>query len=187
MEIYVIRHTRVDVPPGTCYGQSDVDAAATFNAETEELRNRLPASFDAVYSSPLRRCIQLAREFGNEIVPDDRLKEMHFGTWEMKEWDVIPGSEIAPWYQDFVNTITPGGENFRSVYERVYAFMEHLRLNTGQQKVLIVCHAGIIRSIWCYLLQIPLQNAFKIPVGFGEVLHFQLGKCAAEDYLIQKK
>lgn len=33
MNIYLIRHTSVDVPKGLCYGQSDVPLRPTFEAE----------------------------------------------------------------------------------------------------------------------------------------------------------
>lgn len=187
MEVYVIRHTKVNVASGICYGQTDVDVAATFETEAEALTGKLPVSFDVVYSSPLKRCMQLARKFGKNIITDDRLKEMHFGDWELKCWNEIPESQIAPWYIDYVHTSAIGGESFSAVYERLHAFMEDLRKNTHNQKVLIVCHGGIIRSIWCYILQIPLENAFKIPVGFGEILQIKLGKTSKEDHITQKK
>lgn len=41
MDIYLIRHTTPDVPPGTCYGQSDVDVAASFMDEFSALHPKL--------------------------------------------------------------------------------------------------------------------------------------------------
>lgn len=187
MEVYIIRHTRVDVPSGICYGQTDVDVAVTFESEVQKLKSQLPVHFDVVYSSPLKRCTQLAQKFGKEVIKDNRLKEMHFGDWELMLWNEIPEFQIAPWYKDYVHTTAYGGENFIAVYERLHAFMEDLRKNTHNQKVLIVCHGGIIRSIWCYILQIPLENAFKIPVGFGEILQLRLGRTSSDDFIIQKK
>ena len=55
MEVILIRHTSVDVPPGVCYGQTDVPLKPTFEAEAamtaENLKTYLP--FDHVYTSPL--------------------------------------------------------------------------------------------------------------------------------------
>lgn len=187
MEIYVIRHTKVSVGSGICYGQSNLAVSDTFHEEAEKLKMELVLPFDSVYSSPLTRCIKLAKKFDDSIILDDRLKEMDFGDWEMKPWNEIPKQEIEQWYSDYVNTSVPNGENFKMVYERLCSFMEDIRLSFGNQKILIICHGGIIRSIWCYLLQIPLHNAFKIPVGFSEILHFNLGKDASEDFIIQKK
>ena len=57
MEIILIRHTSVDVPRGTCYGQTDVPVRDTFEQEAELTRRSLEQflPFDKVYSSPLTR------------------------------------------------------------------------------------------------------------------------------------
>ena len=66
MEVILIRHTSVDVPPGVCYGQTDVPLKPTFEAEAavtaENLKAYLP--FDHVYTSPLTRCVRLATYCG---------------------------------------------------------------------------------------------------------------------------
>lgn len=54
MEIVLIRHTSVDVPPGVCYGQTDVPLKPSFEQEAavtkENLKVYLP--FEHVYTSP---------------------------------------------------------------------------------------------------------------------------------------
>ena len=184
MEVYIIRHTRVATPKGICYGQTDVDLANTFEEEYFELKKQLPNHFDAVFSSPLKRCKQLAEKFSVDMILDDRLKEMHFGDWELKAWNDIPLDEIQPWYDDFVTTETPNGDSFERLYFHCASFFNELRTK-DYKKVLIVTHSGIIRSTWSYLLEIPLQNTFKIPISFGEVLQIYLGE--KEDYIIQTK
>lgn len=50
MELTMIRHTSVDVPKGTCYGQSDVALASTFLEEAAAVKEKLLSdSFDTVY------------------------------------------------------------------------------------------------------------------------------------------
>lgn len=186
MEVFIVRHTSVAIEKGICYGQSDVALADTFRQEIEQLKKQLPTDFDKVYSSPLQRCKTLAEQFSSSIIFDDRLKEMHFGNWEFKAWNDIPKEEIQPWYDDFVSTETPNGDSFENLYFRCSSFLDELR-KQNYDKILIVTHGGIIRSTWSYLLEIPLHNAFKIPVGFGEILHFNLGKNEKEDFLVKKK
>lgn len=41
MEVFLIRHTKTAVIPGTCYGNSDVDVADSFPEEAEKVRGRL--------------------------------------------------------------------------------------------------------------------------------------------------
>lgn len=186
MEVYIIRHTTVNVAQGTCYGQTDVPLADSFEQEAEDLIKKLPHDFNIVFSSPLQRCVQLASKFQGEVVFDDRLKEMHFGEWESAQWNDIPTDIIQPWYDDFVNTSTPQGESFHDLYMRTSLFIDELR-DKSYNKVLIVTHGGIIRSLWTYLLQYPMENAFKIPVGFGEVFQFHLGSQPKDDYIVKKQ
>ena len=69
MEVILIRHTSVDVPPGMCYGQTDVPLKPTFEAEAavtaENLKAYLP--FDHVYTSPLTRCRTGQTDYGNQF------------------------------------------------------------------------------------------------------------------------
>ena len=92
MEIYLIRHTSVDVPAGYAYGQTDVPLKPTFEEEAEEVKKGLSDhTFDKVWTSPLTRCVRLANYCGfPEAEREDRIKEVNFGECEMKcgpGWD----------------------------------------------------------------------------------------------------
>jgi len=89
MRLTLIRHTSLQIPAGVCYGQTDVDVAATFMHEATHARDKLKhLTFDAVFSSPLQRCVKLAHALVTDnIAHDERLKELHFGDWEMRAWD----------------------------------------------------------------------------------------------------
>ena len=92
MKLTLVRHTSLQIPAGVCYGQTDVDVAVSFMQEaavTKEKIQHLP--LNAVFTSPLQRCVKLAHALGlKEISHDERLKELHFGDWEMQAWDDIP-------------------------------------------------------------------------------------------------
>lgn len=187
MEIYVIRHTPVAVDQNTCYGQTDVAVAANFLEEVSKIDQKIPTDFDAIYSSPLRRCHALASELNRgKITSDPALMEMHFGDWESKTWDAINPEKLQVWMDDFVNVQTPNGESLSMLFARVKNFIDQLRTRE-HNKVLIVTHAGVIRCLWAYLLGIPLQNIFKIPVGYGEVFSFYLDKTAITDRITRKE
>ncbi|NME72437.1 alpha-ribazole phosphatase [Flammeovirga aprica] len=187
MEVYVIRHTAVDVPKDVCYGQMDVPLKSTFEEEVQAYKQSLPEGFDAVFSSPALRCMKLSNVLPfDDIKTDKRLLEINFGKWEGKKWSEIDQEELNPWMDDFVHEPTAEGESLSEMYERVFSFLEELR-NKDFEKVLIVAHSGVIRCLWAALLSLPLKNIFKIPVGFGETLIFNLGKEKDYDRIIQTK
>ena len=176
MEVYLIRHTAVAIGKDTCYGQTDVPLAASFQEEVAKIITELPKDFDAVYSSPMQRCEHLAYALGYQnAILENALLEMNFGDWEGKKWNDINYQELNNWMVDFVHVKPPNGENLKKLFERVTLFLERLRSQT-HQKVLLVTHAGVIRCVWAYMLDIPLQNIFKIPVDYGQVLSINLKK-----------
>lgn len=174
MEVYVIRHTEVDIPAGTCYGQSEVPLSDSFESEVSELKSKLTNDFDVVYSSPYSRCTVLAEELGYpNCIKDERLCELNFGDWEMKNWEDIDAKEIERWSEDIVGVRLPNGENLGDMFARVSDFMEEL-MKMNHKKVLIVSHGGVIRCLWAWILGFPLKNLFSVPVGFGEVFAFKV-------------
>ena len=186
MDLAVIRHTRLDIDSGRCYGQSEVALADSFDSELASLQSRLTAPHGSVYSSPARRCSHLARQLAGfaveAIETDERLLEYHFGDWEMMRWDDIDSTALNPWMQDFVHLSPPNGENLVQMFARVAEFMNQLR-ERDHQRCLIVTHAGVIRCIWAYLLNIPLAEIFKLDVGYGEVLRCKLATESAADVI----
>jgi alpha-ribazole phosphatase len=170
MEVYLIRHTKPKIEKGICYGQSDVSLAESFEQEAQILMKHLPGKIDVVYSSPLSRCQRLAQLVKSEsiICNDPRLMEMNFGDWELKNWDKIDQTHLNGWMQNFVNVKVPNGENFLELYGRVNDFMDEL-MKQQHKAVAVVTHAGAIRSFVAKVLEIPLENVFKLPVDYSSI------------------
>lgn len=171
MHLYLIRHTTVQIPADICYGRSDVDVAATFTAEQKKVRDKLAGiSWDAVYSSPLQRCTKLANTLTvHEIFLDDRLKELHFGDWEMQAWNDIPRDILDSWAGDYVHSAPPHGESFSQLHARVKAFIAEISPHSQHKNIAVVTHGGVIRALLAEALQLPLQRAFEFSVAPASV------------------
>ena len=180
MELSVIRHTRLDIASGICYGQSEIALSDSYEQELAALRQQLPGPFCKIYSSPLARCRRLADAFGGTIETDARLLEYDFGDWELCAWNDIDATQLDRWMQDFVNLPTPNGESLLDMQARVDEFLGELRARNHDQ-CLLVTHAGVIRCIWAHLLRIPLEEIFKLEVGYGDVLRIRLGESPEYD------
>ncbi|AUS04176.1 alpha-ribazole phosphatase [Pseudotamlana carrageenivorans] len=175
MEIYLIRHTTPQVEKGICYGQTDLDLIENFQSEFETVTSKLPQNENiSVFSSPLKRCTQLADTLSNQVILDNRLKELNFGEWELKPWNDIPETEINPWMEDFVSTAVPNGESYTELASRVRSFFQALLILKTQKNVVIVSHAGPIRAFLAQVLDIPLKDSFKIKINYGDVFHLRL-------------
>jgi alpha-ribazole phosphatase len=175
MEVYLIRHTAVQAA-GLCYGHCDVPLADTFAAEVAQVHAKLaslapvpPAGY-RIFSSPAQRCLALAETLSTTITPDERLREMHFGTWENRLWSELPAAETTPWMDDYVTLAPPQGETFGAVQQRAAAFLTELTTaDLGLGPVVVVTHGGTIRALVCHSLQIPLQNAFQLGIDYGSL------------------
>ncbi len=184
MQVFIVRHTAVHNPQNVCYGHSEIELQADFEAGFSHIRSGLPAQFDRVYSSPSKRCVQLALYIQKEnIVLEKRLRELNFGQWEGKQWNDIPREELQPWMDDFVYQSPPSGESLLDLYGRVVNYIEELR-GSGLNKVLIVTHAGVIRCFAAYILKIPLKQVFKLTVEYLKVFRIELGHNETEDSFV---
>lgn len=178
MEIYLVRHTETICEKGICYGQSDVGLAEPFDSVFENIVSQLPTEAK-LYSSPLKRCVILAEYIQKNIKSislqkDQRLMEMNFGDWELKNWNEIPPEELNPWMEDFVNIGVSNGESFIELHQRVGDFLAELNSTEKTNPIIIVAHAGIIRSMLCHQSSLPLKDAFNNKVDFGQVIKIVL-------------
>jgi len=175
MKLYFIRHTSVDVPEGICYGQSNVPLQSTFEQEAEIIKNKLEGiEFDAVFSSPLSRCRKLAKycDLG-KVQWKDRLKEMHFGDWEMLPWNDIKGEKIDSWYENWINQPASGGESFQMQYDRVSSFIDEIK-KEKYTNVAIFTHAGVLNCVRVYMGDTTLENAFDWMPSYGEIICYNV-------------
>ena len=169
MELILIRHLPVAIDGQLCYGQTDVPLKTPYQQKLKEIAASLPKA-DACYSSPLSRCTQLAARIDEQFITDDRLLEMYFGNWEMQPWDTIYELHYGKqWMNNYTQLNTPGGESFQDVWERSLSFLKMLK-KTTRQRVVIVTHAGVIRTICAIIDQVSITHAFDLPVAYGEII-----------------
>ena len=172
MEVVLVRHTSVDVPRGTCYGQTDVPVRDTFEQEARatlaELQQHMP--FDRAYTSPLTRARQLAAFCGYaDALCDNRIMEMNMGEWEMQLYDEIQDPHLEEWYRDYMHLPTTGGESFPQLYRRVASFLDELK-RLGYSKVVIFAHGGVLISAGLYAGLYSEENVWDHLVPFGGLL-----------------
>lgn len=171
--LYLVRHLAPLVDSGICYGRTDL------SCDPEQIAAALPALHAAlpagvpVYSSPLKRCADLASALaGDQVIFDARLAELDFGAWEMRAWSDIPQAEVDAWALD-VAAYRPGGaESVLEMARRIHAF--HHGLPAGP--AIVICHAGAIRLLSaCHRGLDPQAMALEAaatpnPIAYGEVV-----------------
>lgn len=171
MKITLIRHTSLQIAAGICYGQSDIDVGASFWDEANQLKTKLEnMQFDAVFCSPLQRCVKLADALNmGEVTEDARLMELNFGDWETQAWDDIPRDVFDVWAQNYAELAPPNGESFGQLQQRALHFLEELKQQHAGKHVLIVSHGGLIRALLAHVLNMELKGLFRFTIDYASM------------------
>ena len=173
-DIYLLRHSKPDVPDLTFYGQSDVDVTENeFHKTVSRTKEKMDTSqVETVFSSPLKRCSSLARAIWtdhNNFITDKRVMELDFGNWELKHLNDIEPENMEAWTNDFLNARVHGGESHLDLYNRVCNFWEEL-IKRPDNSMVVVTHGGVIRSLLSRVLQMPLKKGYSLKVHYSELI-----------------
>ena len=104
----------------------------------------------------------------SEIFYSYAIRELNFGKWEMQRWNEIPETELKYWMEDFVNRNCDGGESYNELNTRVINFWNEL-IKKDNNKIAVVTHGGVIRSILCHVLDMPLKSSFKLKIDYSGI------------------
>ena len=131
-------------------------------------------AWQAVVSSPLLRCAEFAAELaasaGAPLEIEAGFKEIGFGEWEGRTAEELMQSApdcLDRFWRDPARYTPPGGEALGVFAARVTASWSDTLARHAGKKILLVAHGGVNRVILCHVLQIPLQNMFRLQVPFA--------------------
>lgn len=173
MEFVLIRHTRCDVAPGTCYGRLDVALAGSAAADIERTLSQVPR-VDSVVCSPAQRChllaLEIARRDGCDVRVLSALQELDFGAWEGRHGNDIPRSESDAWAADPWHRAPPQGETENELWLRTATAAADLIRSAGTARIGVVSHGGPLRILRCLLTRRPVDERWSLSMECGEVV-----------------
>ncbi|MCT4508765.1 MAG: histidine phosphatase family protein [Tepidibacter sp.] len=114
---------------------------------------------DLIYSSPLKRAINTAKEISKtnniDINICDEFKEMNFGDFEgltFKEIEYNHKEEYERLKNESFKYNFPNGENMIGFHDRIAKKIDDIIKTQDDKTVLIVSHAGVIRACLSHLI-----------------------------------
>lgn len=128
--------------------------------------------WDAVITSPARRCLEFARELSRargiplEVWPE--IGERRFGDWENRFAADIPLEELKRLWADTPGFTPPGAEPFVQFSARVTGAWEQL-LDRPFSHPLVLTHGGVIRILLGRVLSVPEQYLLLIEVPYASL------------------
>ena len=148
-------------------GLVDVPLSDLGRVQADELATRLRGEgLDAVWHSPLSRARATAEAIaaatGAPCRPDERLRELSFGSWEGRSHEEVRSSDPAAHdrhYGDVLGGTPPGGEPVADLLERLADFLDE-RWVEGTGPIAAVTHEGVIRAAAVLLGLVPLEGFY---------------------------
>jgi probable phosphomutase (TIGR03848 family) len=149
--------------------------------QTRALAERLGAvPIDAVYASPLERCLEtaapLAEAKGLKVDTVEDLGEVRYGDWTGRElkalrrdplWKVVQQTPSAARF--------PDGESLFEMQARAVLAVERLREAHPGQTVAVCSHADVIKALACHYLGMHLDQFQRLGVSPASVTAVAFG------------
>lgn len=176
--LLLVRHGDTELNSAERYwGRSDVKLSAAGLRQAEKLRDRLAVEkIDAVYSSDMERSLVTAEIIASShqlaVITCAELREVNFGQLEGLTFGEISRlyPEVAKlWAERSPKLKYPGGESLAKFNNRVSKFLSRLDKHTVGETILIVAHAGVLRTLVCQLLGIDLRRRWQIRLDLASL------------------
>ncbi|MGC9456868.1 MAG: histidine phosphatase family protein [Halothiobacillaceae bacterium] len=142
-----------------------------------QLRTRvvsMPADWDLIVTSPLSRCADFAGELAMQRgIPLRQMacfREIGFGHWEgltHAEVRSRHASEYQAYRADPLGARPVGAEPLPAFADRVRGGMDELVGEQAGQRVLIVCHAVVMRMVACIALEAPITSTRHVATEYA--------------------
>lgn len=176
--LFLVRHGETELQSSLRYwGKTDVALGAEGLCQAEKLRDRLATErVKCVYSSQLKRasdtaCI-IASKHNLKITTCPELNEIDFGKIEGLDFAEISSRfpEVTQMWKDRNSLLKyPGGESLMEFEERVARCNNRLANHRADETVLVVAHAGVLRTLICQLLGFDMKSRWNIRLDLASL------------------
>jgi alpha-ribazole phosphatase len=173
-----VRHGETELQSSLRYwGKTDVALGPIGLHQAEQLRDRLAMErIDFIYSSELKRAADtadiIAARHNLKVITCPELREIDFGKMEGLEFNEIHSQfpEVEKmWLARDPALIYPDGESLTDFENRVTTFEAHLDNHRANETILIIAHAGVLRTLICQLLGLEMNNRWSLRVDLASL------------------
>lgn len=177
MKLLLVRHSEVIKEyQGKYNGHIDIPLSQKGLKDAKNLEKKIKShNFDAVYCSDLLRCRQTLEQLSlpQQAIYTPVLREKSWGKHEGMSFDEIIASGIE--YSEFSEWIKHlGGEELPRFIERVQTFFFKDLQEKHLETVLIITHAGVIKTLLGLQKNLTPEESFAIPLEYSSVTEILL-------------
>jgi len=185
--VYLIRHGQPETGFGqesVCLGRKDVPLSQEGRSQASRLGSfflREWAEQPAlIFTSPLQRCVRTAQIMAEaagwkktEIMTVDGFTEVDTGIWDGLPFTRIRKQYPQAWAERGAHMGSfriPGGETLQEAGTRFLAALRRVLSENGDERILVVSHAGVIRACLCLLEGKDMDGALDYKIPYGGVM-----------------
>ena len=180
VQLDLLRHGETELGGGL---RGSLDDALTTLGWTQ-MRDAVTGQgpWDRIVSSPLQRCALFARELSEQLdLPvsfDKDLQELHFGAWEGQSAAALMEADeqaLGLFWADPYAFTPPDAEPVLEFSARVLSAVSRLQRDFAGQRVLVVCHGGVMKLLLAQARGMPREQLLQVPVIHGALFGLQVG------------
>ena len=164
-------------------GSTDVELTQDGRDQALEVGRRLrDIRIDALYASPMKRCVQtaaaIAQTTGLKVRDAPELRECDFGAWEnMTITEVMSHDHetFQAWVADD-SVAPPSGESWGDVSVRTWGWWERASTKHDDRTICAVTHGGPILCMLRKALDAPYRSLFVVDIAVCSITLFQVSR-----------
>lgn len=179
MKITLVRHAQViEEFQGKYNGHIDIPLSLDGKKDVKKLAKKLKAEkFDKIYCSDLLRARETLDAFEYKIKPiyTKELREKSWGRHEGKSFQEIQSEGIE--YKNFKQWIDAlDGEDILSYQRKIKNYFYKTIFRQKQQNILVITHAGVIRTILSIVKNCSLEETFMFKLPYSSYITLNTDK-----------
>lgn len=155
---YFVHGTTTDNENGISSGWSDAELSELGVGQSIALKVNNTEQFDVVFCSDLMRARETARlafEEGVPIIPDARLRECNYGTY-----NGLLTSIVEPMQEKMITDRFPEGESYEDVKNRIADLIAYVKERYDGKRVAFVSHKAPQLALDVLLKGMTWEEAF---------------------------
>jgi len=132
--------------------------------------------WDVIISSPYRRCREfagmLAQQKQCRLQLNEQFKELDFGAWTGVTTDKLwqqQSEQLKQLWETPKSFVAPEGESMRAFFLRVEQGLQNILHEHENSSVLLITHAGVIRTILAKVLGISHHSVLRFAVDHARL------------------
>lgn len=175
----LLRHGETELGGGLRGSLDDALTPVGWEQMRAAVQGRGP--WNRIVSSPLQRCAVFAQELAGQLaLPvtfDKDLQELHFGEWEGQSAAALMQTDeqaLGLFWANPYSFTPPQGEPVLEFSQRVLAAVTRLQQAHAGERVLVVCHGGVMKLLLAQARGLPREQLLNIQVVNGALFELQV-------------